>query len=68
MTREELGNQIAQLRKSKGYSIRELADRCEINKATIVNIEKGRFSPRFEIVEKLLNELGAEIIIKRLGN
>ena len=68
MTREELGHTISELRNSKGYSIRELADRCEVNKATIVNIEKGRFSPRFEIVEKLLNELGAEIIIKRLGN
>lgn len=64
MTRETLGNTIAELRKEQGYSIRELADRCEINKATIVNIEKGRFSPRFEIVEKIVSELNAEIEIK----
>lgn len=63
MTREELGNTLAEFRKQRGLSIRELAERSEVNKATIVNLEKGRFSPKVETLEKLLNELGAEITI-----
>ena len=64
MTREELGNILASLRKGKGYTIRELADRCELNKATIVNIEQGRFSPKFESVVSIINKLDATIEIK----
>lgn len=64
MTREELGIIIATLRKKQGYTIRELADRCELNKATIVNIEQGRFSPKFESVVSIINKLDATIEIK----
>lgn len=64
MTREELGNTINELRQQRGMSIRELAERSEVNKATIVNLEKGRFSPRFEIVERIVKELGGTIEIK----
>lgn len=64
MTREELGNKINELRRQRGMSIRELAERSEVNKATIVNLEKGRFSPRFEIVERIVKELGGTIEIK----
>lgn len=64
MTREELGNTINELRQQREMSIRELAERSEVNKATIVNLEKGRFSPRFEIVERIVKELGGTIEIK----
>ena len=64
MTREELGNTINELRQQRGMSIRELAERSEVNKATIVNLEKGRFSPRFDIVERIDKELGGTIEIK----
>lgn len=64
MTREELGNKINELRRQRGMSIRELAERSEVNKATIVNIEQGRFSPRYEIVERIVKELGGTIEIK----
>lgn len=64
MTREELGYILAELRKEKGLSIRSLADKCEMSKSTIVNIEQGRFSPRVEIVDKICSALEAEIYIK----
>lgn len=64
MTREELGCILAELRKEKGLSIRSLADKCEMSKSTIVNIEQGRFSPRVEIVDKICSTLEAEIYIK----
>lgn len=63
MTREELGNKINELRRQRGLSIRDLAERSEVNKATIVNLEKGRFSPKIETLEKLINELDAELKI-----
>jgi transcriptional regulator with XRE-family HTH domain len=64
MTRVELGYILAELRKEKGLSIRSLADKCEMSKSTIVNIEQGRFSPRVEIVDKICSALEAEIYIK----
>lgn len=62
--RQRLGAKIMALRNERGYSIRTLADLCDVNKATIVNIEQGRFSPRYEIVERIVKELGAKIEIK----
>ena len=59
------GVKMSRLRKSKLLSIRELAERTDLATNTILNIEKGKFSPRFEIVEKILSVLGAhfEIVI-----
>jgi DNA-binding XRE family transcriptional regulator len=54
---------MSELRTQRGYSIRQLAEICELSKSTIVNMEKGRFSPRFEIVDKIAAKLGAEIRI-----
>lgn len=68
MTREELGNKINELRKQRGLSIRELAEKSELNKATIVNLEKGRFSPKVETLENVLKALGAKIEIKGTCN
>lgn len=64
MTRIELGEQVATLRRLRGMSIRQLAEKSEMNKATITNIEKGKFSPKFETLERLIRELDAEIVIK----
>lgn len=64
MTREALGNKISELRKEKGYSIREMAERCDLSKSTIANLEKGRFSPRYDILEKILQSLDAKFEIK----
>lgn len=64
MTREELGSVIAELRENRGVSIRDLAKRCELSPSTIVNIEQGKFSPRFEIVALIVEELGGKITIK----
>lgn len=62
--RKLLGERIGQLRTYRGISIRDLAEQCELTPATIVNIQQGRFSPRYEIVEKIFSVLGAKIEIK----
>lgn len=61
--RQLFGQKMARLRKQQGYSIRELAELSGFATNTILSIEKGKFSPRFEIVEKILSVLGAHLEI-----
>ena len=64
MTREELGHIIESLMVEQNISIRDLAGRCGLAPKTIFNLRKGLFSPRLEIVDKILTELDATIEIK----
>ena len=68
--RQLFGQKMARLRNLRGQSIRELAELTGYATNTILSIEKGKFSPRFEIVEKILSELGAhlEIVIDNDGD
>lgn len=61
--RQLFGQKMARLRRSKLYSIRDLAERSGCAPNTIVNIEQGKFSPRVEIVEQILSVLGAHLEI-----
>ena len=61
--RQLFGVKMSRLRKSKLLTIRELAERTNLATNTILNIEKGKFSPRLEIVERILSELGAHLEI-----
>ena len=61
--RQLFGQKMARLRRQQGYSTRELAELTGYTATTINNIECGRFSPRFEIVEKILSVLGAHLEI-----
>lgn len=61
--RQLFGQRMARLRNLRGYSIRELAELSGFATNTILSIEKGKFSPRFEIVEKILSVLGAHLEI-----
>lgn len=61
--RQLFGQKMARLRKRQGYSIRELAELTGFATNTILSIEKGKFSPRFEIVEKILSVLDAHLEI-----
>ena len=62
-TRVRIGNIIAELRRDKGYSVRQLAELAGVSKSTVVNIEAGRFSPTIDVVNKLITPLGAKISI-----
>ena len=61
--RQLLGAEMSRMRNLRGYSIRELAELTGFATNTILSIEKGKFSPRFEIVEKILSVLGAHLEI-----
>jgi transcriptional regulator with XRE-family HTH domain len=59
-----IGDNLRAIRQAKGVSIRALAEIVGVSKSTIVNIETGKFSPRYDIVERIAEALGAEIEIK----
>ena len=63
--REELGAYIRLMRVTNGVSVRGLAEDCGLSPATVQNIEKGAFSPRLDIVGKILDRLGAKMVIKQ---
>lgn len=66
--REQIGQRIAQLRKEKGYSIRQLADRSGVNFANIYKIENGKYNVSIDILGKVCDALGCRIdIVKNLG-
>lgn len=59
-----IGDNLRAIRQAKGVSIRALAELVGVSKSTIVHIETGKFSPRYDIVERIAEALGAEIEIK----
>lgn len=63
-TIEEVGAHLRKLRIAKGISIRKLAERCDVSKTTIVNIEQGLFAPHLDIILRILREVGAELKIE----
>lgn len=59
-----IGDNLRAIRQAKGVSIRALAEIVGVSKSTIVHIESGKFSPRYDIVERIAEALGVEIEIK----
>ena len=59
-----IGDNLRAIRMAKGMSIRALAEIVGVSKSTIVLIESGKFSPRYDIVERIAEALGADIEIK----
>lgn len=53
--------ELASLRKERGYSQRELAERSGVNASQIAKLEKGYNSPSVATLTKLAEVLGAEI-------
>ena len=61
--RETLGQYLKLLRVSKGITVRGMADLCDLSPATVQNIEKGAFSPRLDILQRILVNLDARLVI-----
>ena len=54
----EIGNKIKNLRQLKNLTQEELADRCELTKGYISQLENDLTSPSIETLKDLLNALG----------
>jgi len=56
--RVRLGRNVRRLREEKGWSQEDYADRAEIHRTYVSDIERGRRNPTVTVVEKLAKPLG----------
>ena len=63
--RERIGQRIAQLRKEKGLSLRQLSEECGITYQNINKIENGKYNTGIDILGKIADALGAEITLEK---
>ena len=62
--REYIGKRIAEIRKAKGMSIRQLSDASGVNFANIYKIENGKYNVSIDILNKICLALGVELKIE----
>lgn len=60
-TIEKLGKQIGKLRKLKGLTQAQLAEKIEVTQAYLGHLEQGRKSPSLETLEKIATALKIQI-------
>lgn len=53
-----IGKTVKQYRESAKLSIIELADQCKCARATIKNIESGRYAPGYNLLYKIATAVG----------
>lgn len=58
------GEIVKQIRKKKGLTRKQLADKIHMSQQTVANIEKGSVSPRMDTVLAIMRVLDYEIIFK----
>lgn len=56
--RARLGKNVRRLREAKGWSQEDYADRAELHRTYVSDIERGRRNPTVTVVEKLAKPLG----------
>jgi transcriptional regulator with XRE-family HTH domain len=60
--KEKFGQRLKTLRKAKGLSQEELAERSGLNRPYISGIEQGKRNVSIEVVEKIAVALGVEMV------
>lgn len=58
---EEIGERIKELRKSKGVSQKELAQKTGLSIGSIQGYEQGRYNPKLEAIVKIAGALGVDL-------
>lgn len=61
--RERIGRRLAEIRKERGYTVRQLAELADLRSATISNVENGKFSVGLDILAKICDALEVRIEI-----
>lgn len=64
MTREQIGQKMAELRKLAGLTTEELALRAGVNKSTVNQMEKGKQNVSLDTLIRLSDVIQAEIVIQ----
>ena len=63
-TREEVAQQLREVRKSQGMTQELLADRVGTKKSNISRLESGRCNPSLDFLVKVAGGLGKQIQVK----
>lgn len=61
--REEIGRQIAAIRKKRGLTQEQLAELSGLNRVNITKVENGRYNVSIDILHKICKVLGAQLSI-----
>ena len=61
MTLAVLGQRIKQLRKSRGLSQEDLAEKASISAKYLSDLERGKRNPTFSTAEKIAEGLGVDL-------
>lgn len=64
MTKEQIGQAIAEARKAQGITIREIAERCSTSTRAVQAAEKGWYNVGIDTYLALAQQLGVELHIK----
>jgi transcriptional regulator with XRE-family HTH domain len=55
--------QLKDIRKAKGYSIKEVANKAGMDRDRVSRIERGKINPSFSSVMDIAKAIGAKILI-----
>ena len=64
MSKQSIIAQLRALRKQRGMTQRELADKIGQTQQRIAEIESGEFSPTLDTLRPILKALGAELLLR----
>ena len=56
-----LGNEIAKIRKARGYTQESFAERCGISRAYYGRIERGEYNVTVEMCQRIADGFGCHI-------
>jgi transcriptional regulator with XRE-family HTH domain len=59
--RQRMGERIATLRKSKGYTQAELAEMTGLQRSHIVRLEQGKYGATIDVLSTIADALGYQI-------
>lgn len=63
-TRIEIGKQLREIRHNKHLTLKDVALRACTHEATILKLEKGKWSASVDLLQKVCDALNCEIIVK----
>jgi len=56
-----VGTTLKSLREERGYTVRQLAEKAQVQSSHLSNIENGKRSPGLDVIDRICNALGASI-------
>ena len=60
--RVRVGLNLQRLRRDKGFSQEELADRAQIHQTYLSGVERGRRNPTITVLQRIAEALDADIV------